>query len=120
MEQTSREIRHKKTSAFLLTFAQDDLGVSKEVIEAFSRSLLSGLIMAQVDELAEVFDNHYGFKVYNKSITATGIKAQQQAHRDLAEFVYQEDGPQGLLIIYFAGHGYSDVRTKPGDMYLCG
>ena len=120
MEQTSRAIRHKKTSAFLLTFAQDDLGVSHEVIEDSSQSLFSKLIVAQVNELAGVLDTDYGFKVYNKPITATGIKAQQQAHRNLADFVYQEDGPQGLLIIYFAGHGYSDVRTKPGDMYLAG
>lgn len=68
-----------------------------------------------------MFENEYGFKVYNKSITfADGVKAQQQAQSYLSNFVMNEDTERGLLIIYFAGHGYSDAQTSPGDLNITG
>jgi hypothetical protein len=68
-----------------------------------------------------VFKHEYGFKVYDESITsADGVKAQQQAQAYLSNFVVNEDTEHGLLIIYFAGHGYSDAQTSPGDINISG
>lgn len=59
--------------------------------------------------------------VYNKRITSDdGVKAQQQAQHFLSGFVAEEDEEQGLLIIYFAGHGYSEAYTKTGDIHITG
>jgi hypothetical protein len=75
----------------------------------------------QVDRLHDVFKNKYGFRVYDESITyADGMKAQQQAQLFLSNFVLEEDDEHGLLIIYFAGHGYSDPQTSPGDINMAG
>lgn len=44
--------------------------------------------------------------------------AQVQANKHLADFVYDHDGANTLLIIYYAGHGQpGDV---PGGLHLTG
>ena len=57
--------------------------------------------------------------MYNRQIDVKK-RPQQQALAHLATFVYEEDDEQGLLVIYYAGHGYSDVNMKSGDMMLAG
>jgi hypothetical protein len=36
----------------------------------------------------------------------------------LAQFIYDEDGHDTLLVIYYAGHGIRDI--KPGSLKLVG
>ena len=73
----------------------------------------------QVESLQNVLESDYGFKVYNKQLHIKK-RPQQQALKHLSEFVEKEDAEQGLLIIYYAGHGYADVDVKSGDMLLAG
>jgi hypothetical protein len=38
-------------------------------------------------------------------LNAGGLRPQQQAFKHLSDFVYNNDGPTNLLIVYYAGHG---------------
>ena len=106
MEFPSRAIRHDRTSVLLLSWdpLHDDLKVGKEV-----------------GRLKAVFEDIYGFKVCHKFFDMQEQKkTQHQASMYLSNFVYEEDVERGLLIIYYAGHGYSDAETQSGDMKLIG
>lgn len=104
MQYPSRAIRHDKTSVLLLSWepGHDDLGVETEV-----------------RDLKKVFGELYGFRVYDKQLNVKK-KPQHQALAHLSAFVQEEDSERGLLIIYYAGHGYSDAESKAGDMNLIG
>jgi len=62
------------------------------------------LTPSQVEELATVFEDHYGFEV-QKSVIDSKDGPRKQLNRDLSQFVYTHDKPDTLLIIYYAGHG---------------
>lgn len=42
-----------------------------------------------------------------------------QMNLHLAEFLYEYDDPHTLIIIYYAGHGFSDM-SKEGTLKLNG
>lgn len=44
---------------------------------------------------------------------------QLQATKHLADFVYDKDAPNGLLILYYAGHGWAET-TSTGHISLSG
>ncbi|KAL9119202.1 MAG: hypothetical protein Q9187_004247 [Circinaria calcarea] len=67
-------------------------------------------IKDEVDSLERVFTTDFNYKVYNKCISKIPNKsAQNQVNHHVADFIYEEDGPNNLLIVYYAGHG------KPGS-----
>ncbi len=67
--------------------------------------------------LERVFQDKYNFNVYHKQIN-NKKPAQVQAHKYLADFVYEEDGERTLLIVYYAGHGFAG--DKAGTLNLAG
>jgi len=72
-----------------------------------------------VERLADVFERQYYFKVYKKRLhTLEGRPASHQMNLHLAQFIYDEDGHDTLLVIYYAGHGIRDI--KPGSLKLVG
>lgn len=120
MGHPSRGIRHKKTSALLLSWDpdHDDLKVGGEVGYTPSAQKFSANAL-QVQKLQEVLKADYGFNVYNREFN-TKKSPKQQALKHLSAFVEEEDAEQGLLIIYYAGHGYGDAEAKTGDICLAG
>ena len=59
-----------------------------------------------------MFEDTYRFSVCQKKLTREGGRsAQVQIHKFLADFVYYEDVPGTLLIVYYAGHGTPDYVT---------
>ena len=77
------------------------------------------LLFRQVLGLQKLFESDYGFKVYNRQLNIKK-RPTPQALKHLAEFVDEEDAEQGLLIIYYAGHGFGDEDVNSGDMRLAG
>ena len=73
------------------------------------------LMKEKVNELASVFENVYNFEV-RKSQLDTQKKPQHQMTAALANFVRDHDEKHTLLIIYYAGHGWS----HDGHMMLAG
>ena len=66
-----------------------------------------------------MFKSCYGFKVYNRKINVNGGPTEDLS-KHLTEFVAEEDVEDGLLIIYYAGHGIARKDTRPGDIILAG
>ncbi|KAK5119198.1 hypothetical protein LTR85_007812 [Meristemomyces frigidus] len=98
-------VRHDKAAVLLLSWddTEDDLDVKPEV-----------------DDLQSVFEKSYGFKVYNRHFSASGPKPELQARFHLAEFARAENGDRVLLIVYYAGHGYSNEDTGNVGLTLAG
>lgn len=62
--------------------------------------------------LSAVFKDTYNFSVCPQTLnTGQGRTPSVQIHKHLADFVYDEDGKDTLLIIYYAGHGVPDNTT---------
>ncbi|KAL8818522.1 MAG: hypothetical protein Q9223_002864 [Gallowayella weberi] len=73
----------------------------------------------EVDELARTFREMYNYKVQNVKLKCQGDRLPQvQVNKSIADFVYHEDGPSTLLIVYYAGHGTPGQR--PGSLELTG
>jgi hypothetical protein len=72
----------------------------------------------QVKDLRHVLETKYHFEVTDKRLTRGG-KAQVQINQHLANFVAEKDndGEDGLIIVYYAGHG---VPGNPGELTLAG
>ena len=72
---------------------------------------------AEIDQLAEVFETKYNYRVWKRSLhTKQGRKPQLQLNEHLASFCNAENGPNALLIIYYAGHGMKNLT--PGQLDL--
>ncbi len=55
-----------------------------------------------------MFRNKYGFKVFNARVSEDNEKpVQQQVNWHVANFIHDEDREEGLLIVYYNGHGLS-------------
>lgn len=64
--------------------------------------------MQQIKKLKSVFEERYNFTVSGQSLNPICEKktsAQKLLQKCLANFVYEEDQPNTLLIVYYAGHG---------------
>ncbi|KAL8801501.1 MAG: hypothetical protein Q9182_004404 [Xanthomendoza sp. 2 TL-2023] len=73
----------------------------------------------EVDELARMFRELYNYKVQNVKLKCQGVRlAQVQVNKSIADFVYEEDSPSTLLIVYYAGHGTPGQRL--GTLELTG
>lgn len=71
-----------------------------------------------MNELATVFRDLYCFETTTKRLNHER-RAQMQMNLHLAEFLYEYDDPHTLIIIYYAGHGFSDM-SKEGTLKLNG
>ena len=70
----------------------------------------------EVDQLKAVWEVSFGYhatiaKLLPKRLEPRGRKIQVQVNCKVAEFVNDYDGPNNLLIVYYAGHG------KPGPLF---
>lgn len=77
--------------------------------------------MKQIEDLKDVFENTYHFTVRQKQLeTGRDGKADPSAqlNHHLAQFIYEEDKDDSLLIVYYAGHGVRNV--KQNDLELLG
>ncbi len=70
----------------------------------------------QVKDLAEVFRKDYQFEVEQRLLNHDK-RAQAQVNQHLANFVAEHDDKHALLIIYYAGHGWSEGS---GEITLAG
>ena len=73
----------------------------------------------KVDDLATLLQETYNYKVRNVRLKSNGNRlAQVQVNKIIADFVYEEDGPSTLLLVYYAGHGTPGHRQ--GSLELTG
>ncbi|KAH0557001.1 hypothetical protein GP486_005211 [Trichoglossum hirsutum] len=91
---------YQKTSVILISWDEklDDLKTKDEV-----------------NRLEAVFRNIYNYRTTSKLINEDR-KAQVQVNKYLSEWVYNEDGENTLLIVYYAGHGVPG--QDPGQLKL--
>lgn len=99
MHHSVKPVCHDKTHVLLLSWeaACDDLKTEDEV-----------------NELASVFKDIYKFEVKRGILKEQ--RPQKQVNFHLAGFVNEHDKEHALLIIYYAGHGWSDgqeLRLTP-------
>lgn len=59
----------------------------------------------EVDELGEVFEKNFNFKVVKKRIKKDRLPSQFHVEKILYDFIDEHDSDVSLLIIYYAGHG---------------
>ena len=79
--------------------------------------------MKEVDDLKTVFEVKFGYhatiaKLPRETLEPEGPKLQVHVNFELASFVKKHDGPNNLLIVYYAGHG--KPGTRYGDLELLG
>ena len=77
----------------------------------------------EVDDLTTVFEVKFGYhvtiaKLSRKTLQPEGSKLQVEINFQVASFVRKHDGPNNLLIVYYAGHGKQGTRY--GDLELLG
>ncbi|KAL8848727.1 MAG: hypothetical protein Q9221_006271 [Calogaya cf. arnoldii] len=73
----------------------------------------------KVDDIARMFRETYKYKVQNVRLKSNGVRLPQvQVNKSIADFVYEEDGPSTLLLVYYAGHGTPGQRH--GSLELTG
>lgn len=65
-----------------------------------------------------MFKDKYGFNVHSATLSFQN-DPEQEARRSLCKFVCDEDKDRSLLIVYYAGHGYSKVNES-GNIMLTG
>jgi len=93
---------YKHAAVLLLSWTdnKDDMGVQREV-----------------DDLAEVFDEQFNYEVekiclkpkkQNHMKRDRGTNLQIDVYYEVSKFLKHHDGPNTLLVVYYAGHG------KPG------
>ena len=63
----------------------------------------------EIDDLKATFENRFNYHAEIKYLNTT--KLQVRMNHIVAAFVEEHDGPNTLLIVYYAGHG------KPGSNY---
>ncbi|KAF2807252.1 uncharacterized protein BDZ99DRAFT_500500 [Mytilinidion resinicola] len=92
---SQKPVCHDKTAVLLLSWDPklDDLGVQKEV-----------------KNLGEVFQKAYNFTISSSHIK--GHNPQASVNRLLSEFVDDHGHEHSLLIVYYAGHGWSDEHGQ--------
>jgi hypothetical protein len=76
------------------------------------------LIHQKVSRLKKVLGERYRFNIQEKRLKDGNKTAQVQVNKYLADFVYDEDDRNTLLIVYYAGHGIPGYA--PGQLMLAG
>ena len=85
-----------KAAVLLLCWDQDCVDMATQV---------------EVDKLKAVFEDQFGYSASIAKLSPTKGKLQVQVNKQVADFVHDHDGPNNLLIVYYAGHG------KPGQNF---
>ena len=123
-EQNSRngkksESSYERAAVLLISWdiKCDDLK-TKDEVNSLSFSLPCTLTVKQVERLERVFRDSYHYRVRKVLLTSTGKLPQVQTQWHVSNFVMDEDGPQTLLIVYYAGHG--TPGSVPGQLELSG
>lgn len=67
----------------------------------------------EVEDLRDVFEELFHYHTIIKKLTAPspGKRLQTTLNAIVANFIEDCDGPDTLLVVYYAGHG------RPGDQY---
>lgn len=66
-----------------------------------------------------MFHEIYKYKIQNVRLKSNSSRHPQvEVNKIMAEFVWEEDGPSTLLLVYYAGHGAPGQR--PGNLELKG
>lgn len=74
--------------------------------------------LPQIAGLKDVFEKRYNFNVTRRALNPPDHKdVTLRIHMLLANFVYEHDADNALLIIYYAGHGNPG---KDGELMLRG
>ncbi|KAF7505934.1 hypothetical protein GJ744_012376 [Endocarpon pusillum] len=60
-------------------------------------------VKQEVDTLSAILRDTFGYKIIPALLGCNSKRAQAQANHLVAEFVWRHDGPNNLLIVYFAG-----------------
>lgn len=82
----------------------DDLHTGPEV--GFFHHNSNSWLTVQVDALANVLEKQMHFKVKRALLTDdNNHPAHLQVVHHIINFIWSEDGPQTLLLFYYAGHG---------------
>lgn len=70
------------------------------------------LVKPEVEKLKSVFEDRFRYKAQIEYLdNSIAPKLQLRVNRLVATFVDENDGPNNLLIVYYAGHG------RPGGSY---
>lgn len=87
---------HSKVSVLTLNWAKEDDDLN---------------VQSEVDQLANVFKDKFNYSVTQFQLTyAPGAPAvQHQLNASITKFICDNDGPNHLLIVYYAGH------AEPGE-----
>ncbi|KAL8912470.1 MAG: hypothetical protein Q9172_007502 [Xanthocarpia lactea] len=87
--------QYDKVEVLLLYWLDSDMGTTKEV-----------------DDLESVFVNKFGYHATRAPLNGNSKKKLQvKVNAKVANFVEEHDGPNTLLIVYYAGHG------SPGELF---
>lgn len=120
---------YKKVKCLLISWDDDydDLNTGPEV--GFFHRNSNSRLTVQVDRLANVLEKQMHFKVTRARLTNDAANdgnhpAHLQVVRQIINFIWVEDGPQTLLLFYYAGHGSpksmrdgSDGLTLTGSVH---
>lgn len=115
--------RYSKVECLLLYFRkerEDDgfLNVEPEVRIGLAPTTTK-LSCHQVKDLGQVFKQQYAYGVTVAQLNEPGKNSATAALRyRLSELVYHHDARDSLLIVYYAGHGYTDEQTQDGGLLL--
>ena len=92
-------LAHRSCAVLLISWEEelDDLGTGEEV-----------------DELEAIFQNEYRYIVEKKQLVKERRSPQNQVQKILANFVYDYDDENTLLIVYYAGHGAPGKQEGQG------
>lgn len=90
--------------------SSDDLNTKEEVSASKTFGQWSPTVK-QVERLEQLFQDTFKYKVQKVLLTSEGKPPQQQMIHHISDFVWFEDAPRTLLIVYYAGHG------SPGQAY---
>ena len=121
MDHASKFVHYDRGAALLLSWDDtcDELKTKQEVCIAHTK--IGCWLTEQVDQLSSVFIDTYGFEVRRAELSHTE-RPQAQINVHLANFVkeYESRKDDVLLIVYYAGHGWSDLSefdepVEPGE-----
>lgn len=109
---------YEKVAVLLISWdpQSDDLGTAEEV--KFLGLPLNHSEVKQVDRLEHVWTDIFKYKVRRAFLTTHGKLPQVQANLHISQFVWDEDSPRTLHIVYYAGHG--TPGRNPGQLDLSG
>lgn len=91
------DIRYSKVQVLMLRWEDDDLGV-----------------ITELNALEHVFVDLYHYAVQTYSIPSE--KPDKALKRRVLDFL-EDDGPETLLILYYAGHATSSLQTNEAPIW---